>query len=394
MFDHVVLRRAEGGSPVTAGQVAEALLYYQKVHLVIDRGTLFQLVKQVGIDCLRLLLQRPELSSVYCEENLGTHSTSVGVTQFHDYVAFSFAGDQTKTLRSPEERLTYELERQGVPRKAARDFSKWFSVRIPLRKYSGNHFVKGGIPGAARRDLSDAEFVHEAIRQAIGASAEGYKSDQGLQFELVQTEQGYCAFSNIDFAAINSHRATMRPPMEAVTVAHLLSNILEARADLAMASYYGGDFVTSSVASSIIRVRYAELLRRSQLNSESRQQFVDVLLPNAPSLAEAIDSGERSIAEFFRLLDKGDRFKNWLGAVNPDDNLVHAYIRDITSEPWTQGITAKTIRYAMTTALGFVGPVTGTLSALADSFVVDKLLSGWRPNHFVVKTLSPFLHGH
>jgi len=379
---------------VTAGQVAEALLYYQKVHLVIDRGTLFQLVKQIGVDCLRQLLQRPELSSVYCEEDLGTHSTLVGVTQFHNYVAISFTGDLDNNLESPEERLAYQLERQGIPPKEAKNFSKWFSNRIPNRKYSGNHFVKGGIPAAAKRDLSDAEFVRKAIQKAIAASSEEYRLNDGLHFELLHTEQGFCAFSNIDFSAINSYRAKMTPPMEALTVAHFLSNILEARADMAMASHYGGDFVTSSVASSIIRVRYAELLRRSQLNSESRQQFVDVLLPDAPSLSEAIDSGERSVEDFFLLLDKGDRFKNWLGAVNPDQNLIHTYIRDITSEPWTQGIAVKTIRYALTTVLGLVGPVTGAVSGIADTFVVDKLLSGWRPNHFVVKNLSPFVRGH
>ncbi|MGF6504666.1 hypothetical protein [Paraburkholderia sp. 32] len=394
MFEHVVLRRAEGGSPVTAGQVAEALLYYQKVQLVIDRGTLFQLVKQVGIKCLRQLLQRPELSSVYCEETLGTHSTSVGVTQFYNYVAVSFTGDQNKRLNSPEERLAFELERQGIPRKAAREFSKWSSLHIPNRTYSGNHFLKGGIVTAARRDLSDAEFVREAIQQAIAALTPGYRSNEDLQFDLLDTEQGYCAFSNIDFSAINSHRAKMTPPMEAITVAHLLTNILEARADLAMASHYAGDFVTSSVASSIIRVRYAELLRRSQLNSESRQQFVDVLLPNAPSLCEAIDSGERSIEDFFRLLDKGDRFRNWLGAANPDENLVHAYIRDIAAEPWTQGIAVKSIRYALTTALGLAGLGIGVVSGIADTFVIDKLLSGWRPNHFVDKNLLPFVRGH
>jgi len=41
MFEHIVLRRTEGGLPISVGQIAEALLYYQKVHLFIDRGTLF-----------------------------------------------------------------------------------------------------------------------------------------------------------------------------------------------------------------------------------------------------------------------------------------------------------------------------------------------------------------
>jgi len=394
MFEHVVLRRDEGGSPITAGQIAEALLYYQKVHVTIDRGTLFQLVKQIGIDRLKRLLQRPELSAVYCEENLATHTTLVGVTQFHDYLVFSLSGDQNTKLNSPEERMAYELERQGILRKVAKEFSKWFANGIPIRKYSGNHFVEGGIPAAARHDLSDAEYVRAAIRQAIAGISGDQTDNDGLRFKLLHTDLGYCAFSNIDFDAINARRAKMVPPLEPVTVAHLLSNILDARADLAMASYYGGDFVTSAVTSSIIRIRYAELLRRSQLNVESRQQFVDVVLLDAPSLSESVDAGERSIDDFFRLLDKSSRFRNWLGAVSPDENLVHAYIREITSEPWIQGFTAKTLRYALTTALGFINPVAGVVAGGADSLVIDKLLSGWRPNHFVVKGLLPFVRGY
>ncbi len=52
MFEHIVLRRAEGGLPVSAGQIAEALLYYQKVHVFIDRETLFYLIRQIGIPSL------------------------------------------------------------------------------------------------------------------------------------------------------------------------------------------------------------------------------------------------------------------------------------------------------------------------------------------------------
>jgi hypothetical protein len=65
MFDHVVLRRAGGGQTLSAGQIAEALLYYQKVHLVIDRGTLLGLVRQIGMSQLLRLLQRQDFSAVY-----------------------------------------------------------------------------------------------------------------------------------------------------------------------------------------------------------------------------------------------------------------------------------------------------------------------------------------
>jgi hypothetical protein len=145
MFEHVVLRRAETGLPVTVGAIAEALLYYQKVHIVLDRQTLFQLVKQIGTDRVKALLKRPEISAVYCEEVLATHTVSAGVTQFHAFAAVSFSGDRKKVLKSPNERLAYELERQGISPNDAKSFSTWVISRFPRRGYAGNHFISGGI---------------------------------------------------------------------------------------------------------------------------------------------------------------------------------------------------------------------------------------------------------
>lgn len=127
MFEHIVLRRAEGGLPISAGHIAEALLYYQKVHLFIDRGTLFNLIKQIGTIGIMTLLRRPELSAVCCEEMLGTHTDSAGVSQFHNYVAFRLEGHESVgQLKSPRDRLQYEITRQGVPAKEAKRFSQLF----------------------------------------------------------------------------------------------------------------------------------------------------------------------------------------------------------------------------------------------------------------------------
>jgi len=169
---------------------------------------------------------------------------------------------------------------------------------------------------------------------------------------------------------------------------------LDARADLALASFYGGDFVTSAVTSSIIQVRHAELLRRSKLNEDSRQQFTEVVLPDSPSLAEVIDSGERSFDDFLRMLDRAARFKDWLKAVNPDEDLIRTYMRDVSSEGWVQRLPAKSLRYVLTLALDATNPVVGLFSGFVDNFVVEKLLAGWRPNHFVSGKLSQFVQGH
>ncbi len=169
---------------------------------------------------------------------------------------------------------------------------------------------------------------------------------------------------------------------------------MDARADLALASFYGGDFVTSEVTSSIIQARHIEFLRRSDINVDSRRQFIEVVLPDSPSLAEVIDSGERSFDEFLLLLDRAGRFKDWLKKVNPDEGLVRSYMRDISSEGWIQRLPAKSMRYILMHALDATNPGAGIVAGFMDNFVVDKLLSGWRPNHFISGRLGPFVQGY
>lgn len=377
---------------MSAGQVAEALLFYQKVHLVFDRGTLLGLVKQIGVPQLLTLLQRQDFSAVYCEEMLGTSTDNVGAFQIHSLVAFTLAGDPTAgELKTVEDRFRFDLERAGLPKADVRRFTKAFLDRVPVRRFSGNHFIDGGIPEAAKRDVLDAEYTKEAVRRVLQVIPGGYTTGPELKFDVIESKLGIHVFTNVDFEAINRRRTACTPPEDPLTPAHLLSNILEARADLALASFYGGDFVTSASASAIIQVRYSELLRRSALNTTALQQFVEVVLPDTRTVAEVIDAGERTISEFLVLLDKAARFKNWTKAVNPDENLIRTYVRDVSSEGWIQRLPQKSMRYAFTLALDASNPVAGMVAGFVDNFVLEKLLSGWRPNHFITTRLQPFV---
>jgi hypothetical protein len=395
MFEHIALRRADRGNPISAGQIAEALLYYRKVHFFMDRGTLLDLIKQLGLDRTLMLLRRPELTAVYCEESLGTHTESVGVTQFHRYVAFYLSGDQkVGELKTPSDRLLYDLRRQGASSKDARRFAREFLDRVPIRKLSGDHYLKGGIVAAAQADVSDRAYLAKAIRVAARTVPGGYDPGDNFAVEVIDTDKGTVVFAELDIAAINARRAKAPPPdNEPVTIAHMLSNVLDARADLALASFYGGDFVTAAVTSAIIQMRYAEVLRRSNLNTIAREHFVEVVLPDSPRLAEVIDAGEQSFDEFLKLLDKAERFKDWLGKVNPDEGLVRTYLRDVSSRGWIERLPAKSLRYLLTTGIEHTNPVAGIVAGLMDNFLVEKLFAGWRPNHFVNGNLGPFLQG-
>jgi len=394
MFEHIVLRRADGGLPISAGQIAEALLYYQKVHVFIDRYTLHHLVNQIGISDILRLLNRPEISAVYCEEILVSMMNAYGVSEGHSYQTIVVGGNKDSgELNTPQERLQFEIERIGNSRRKAREFTNTFLKFVPVRKFSGDYFVKGGITQAAKADLLDKEYSRQAFRKAVAVLPGGYDIGEDIQLEIISSDLGNFVFTNIDFDLINKRRASAKPPIGPLTIGVLLTSILDARADLALASFYGGDFVTSEVNSSIIQVRHSELLRRSKINLNSRQQFTEVVLPDSPSLAEVIDSGERSFADFLRLLDRAGRFKDWLKKVNPDEGMIRTYMRDVSSEEWFQKLPAKSLRYIFTTALDASNPGAGLAAGIFDNFIADKLMSGWRPNHFISGKLSPFIKG-
>lgn len=279
----------------------------------------------------------------------------------------------------------------GISGKAAKDFVRKFLDMVPVRTFSGNHYVKGGIIEAAIADLQDTSFIQSAAKSIIETTSGGYTLGVGFNFEILKSDIGHFVFTNTDFRAINRVRAGLRPPQDPLAPAHILSSVLDARADLILASFYGGDFATSDGTSAIIQLKHAELLRRMEINDRERSGFIEIVLPDAPALAEVIDSGERTFEEFLKLLDQSRRFKEWLHKANADENLVSKYLKDVTKEGWIEGAKAKGIRYMLTTGIDAVNPVAGIIAGLSDAFVIDKLFKGWRPNHFIDKRLSPFL---
>lgn len=392
MFEKIVLRRSENGAAISAGQLAEALLFYQNVHLIIDMGSFGGLIRQLGPGTLLSVLQRSDCTAVYCEEVLGTHTQAIGPMNAHSYVAFALSGhDGIGMFESRDQRVAYILRNAGIPDTEAKRFAKSFLKAAPPRKLSGDFFLKDGIIEAGRRDLHDSSFVRSAVNAALALTPGAGSLTSALKFDIHDSDLGMYVFHNIDFELINARRARLRPPHEPITEAHLLSHILEARADLALASFYGGDFVSSEVTSSIVQFRFSEILRRTNLNEEQRSMFHQVTLPGYPSLRETIDSGQRSFKDFLLLLDKATKFKEWLRSTSVDEGLVRSYMTDISKEGWIQSVPAKTVRYLFTLALEAHNPFVGTAAAIADNFVIDKLLSGWRPNHFVENRLGPFI---
>jgi hypothetical protein len=391
MFELTTLRASESGGPVTAGQIAEALLYYQRVHVVLDTKSIVNLVKQLGMQWTLVLLRTEGVSAVYCEEMLAVRTIRHGPQDVFDFVSVTLAESQDKVLNNSGARLLHYIGALGARRKDVKSFVRSFEERVPVRKLGGDHFIQGGVHKAVWNEVLDPRVIPSAIRESIRLIPGGYDPGDTIRFETHDTAVGVTVSTNLDMDAVNSRRESLGH--EPSTIAHLLAAVQEARADVILAAHYGGDFVTSKVSSSIVRTRHAEVLHRTEQNKAQLRQFHELVVPDAPGVAEAVDGGTRTLKEYLVLLEKSRRLKQWLKDLNPDKGLVSEYLHAVTRTPGIQSGPTKALRYMLTTSFGLADPTFAAAVGLFDTFILEKIARGWRPNHFVTSQLEPFVRG-
>lgn len=392
MFEKFVLRKSPDGPALTAGDLAEALLFYQNVHVVLDYGSLLGIARAIGMDRLFDLLNRPGVSAVYCEETLATRTHRSGLLDKHEFVAITVVGNQVEgTFRSRTERIAFMLRNCGVGAPQAGKFAEKFRKKVPIMKFSDDSFVPGGVIESAKTDLQDASFVREAVRTILRHELGDTSHVGNFAFDVIIVPDGFHVFTDLDFSTINNERHLLSPGLDDLTPAHLIGSVLEARGDLVLAAHYGGDFQTSEATSRVIRLRYDECLRRASIHRNEIDSFHDAIVPDMPTIKQVIDSGARSFDEFLKLRDQAWRFRGWLRGINPDQKLIAAYLQEIMREQWVSTLPVRVARFVLGKALDVAVPILGEVVSGIDALLLDKVAEGWRPNHFIDRKLVKFL---
>ena len=389
MFEKLTLRRSLSGPAITAGDIAEALLFYQKVHLIINHGTLHSLITSIGAEAIINLLERSDFSAVYCEGTLATQTTQAWPFNNHSFTEITFTGSESKgSTNNKKKRLQLQLEGWGLNEKDSKIFAERFLLRVHIKSLASNDFIKGGVLKAALNDLDDQLYVHEAMRLII--SEKIARPLGNFNFRPIKDVDKFYVASDLNYTSLQKEAQKYESTAE-ITEAHLLNEILEARSDMTLASHYGSEFYTASNTSQIIRLKYDSLLRRLEIETKEKSHFMDIVAEGR-TIKEAIDSGEKSFTEFLNLLDKAMRFKEWTKNLNPDDKMVKEYLDEVTKKGWLEKLPAKSIRYALGGAIGAISAGAGLALSATDTFFLDKIKLGWRPNHFVDRHLKKFLN--
>ena len=80
--------------------------------------------------------------------------------------------------------------------------------------------------------------------------------------------------------------------------------------------------------------RYLNLMKKRDKQVDEIELFQEMVLPDSRDIRGAINSGQRSFAEFLSMLDKASRLKAYIALQNPDKGLLDSFYSEIKRNDW------------------------------------------------------------
>lgn len=214
-----------------------------------------------------------------------------------------------------------------------------------------------------------------------------------FRFDAVDTGDGYLIDTDLNYTALNAvYHQRVPPTHSSLSDAYILAHVLTARSQSFFACDYMAEIVTSSTYSDIMRIRHFDVLLARGKSIDQLTLFQDVVLSNMPSVRDVMNSGERSLADFMKLLDASEKFRKFLHCANPDKGVLTKYVEEMRKTTWADSLPTKSVRFVLATGAGLaldllaptgLGTAAGAAVGAADTFFLDRLIKGWKPNQFI-----------
>ncbi|HEX6745699.1 MAG TPA: hypothetical protein VF092_00185 [Longimicrobium sp.] len=397
MFEKLSLRPhspLDADTPLDLGALVEGLLFYGEAEVLVNPGVIKQIARMWSPEGLLALLNSGVAKFRFQQGLTGIHTANTGSARerYHPVVMALAAGETG--VAGPEVLIRRALEEVIGRRGRARRVTAQVCRRLIVEQ------TDSAITTRVTSDLLDSEYVSLAVRHMLRIFAPGLDLPSNTRFEVQQVEDGLRVLTNIDFVVANAlfRRTTFRA--DPLTPAFLLAHFLSAREILEDAARSGADMAADPVNSVVAAVRIDSLLARRAENESNIARFQDFLFADGRAIREAVNTGRIGVEDVLRLLEKAAKFKSWLHSQPADADLIKEYFRSVTTSTWVDKLPSKTVRWLLFSGLGVgldsigaggLGTALGLALGATDTFVLDRILKGWKPNQFVEDSLRPLV---
>lgn len=371
------------------GSLCEALLFFGKVHLLIDMSTLATMVRAGFLDDLIEMLKAGYLTGNYSPQATGLYTNNTSGLREHLFTVFKFSGDQHRpNMRNPElleSQLTRACESKDTARKYFRRLADLISFD-DLNDYD--------IPRLALQDIRDPYFAKEIARMAL--LTRGVPEEE-ISFSKIDVmplgENKFAISTDIDFDRLRR----FVPEADRTTFSQndLFPAVCDARLDIGIAASQNAAFIGNEKNETITNMILQRILGVQFDSEKGRRQIYDFISVATPSIREVINKGERAPHEFIKLMEKAGAFQKWLKQQNPNADLIREMLREKASTDWLNTLPIKAMRFGLFTGGGMLAelfaPGASVLMGVVDTFLVERLGRSWRPHYFVETHLRGFL---
>jgi hypothetical protein len=373
------------------GFLAECLLFYKKVRVVAGAGSFPYLVRCCGPDELLELLQMGVLEIEFFDNMTGVATGGSNIGPLHELKAF-----HTGSMRYPQVSRRLFDELAGPSGKRANKMFRLFERYVERSEYTIDMLQE------AQADILDPAYVPAAVGSLLPLLAPKYSVPKPLVFQVKPVLKGgtYKVTTNIDF--VEANRSLGLPPQgpPSLSEASLLGHVADTRRDLIVGSRLQSEFAVAPERVLVASHKLAEVLAAAGTGTKIAEMFQETVVDEVPSIRDVVNSGKRNFRDVIRLVQQADKFKEWLRKQGGTEDLRDAYCKEVSHLDWADKLPPKSLRFLMMTAAGLVvgavaSPVVGaavtTALSASDTFLLDKLLKGWKPNQFIEGPLKQFL---
>jgi hypothetical protein len=374
------------------GLLAECMLFYGEVIVVVRSAQLEALLRQCGLPLFFELLERGYLKIKCLETLLG--AISVGENEPQARYDFGLIRSKKIDLEPTANNIFRKLT--GGRSKAQRCTNRFLSVAEPIS-------YDPSITKQIIQEMQDGKYIADFLSKYSlekGVKLHTYDNKSAsFRFGTLDIGRGFPLNTNLDFSKL-SEIASIKNELHKPS--SLLAMYGTTVADLSLWSRFGAEVVANPINALILQARFEPMLVRSQHNKEQIESFQKFTLTEAGDIRECINSGQRSFKDMLPLLDKAAKFSEWLRAQKQDADLVQEYYKKVTEQSWINKLPNKVMRWVLFSSIGLsidflagtggIGTSIGLAISAFDTFLLERLMSGWKPNQFIEGPLLTFIN--
>lgn len=367
------------------GQIAESLLFYNKVDIIFSEKGINRLFEQVHPNIFLPFVKehKDKIRMHYYNSSLGLSTYGSDTENFYMKIMLEEEVDNSPYIKYLETNLILPQQTGSkADKRITRDFLDLLKVEYNSQ-YKLNKIVK---------EINSNDYFKNYLINNLKFKNANY-SLSDLEFNLIKKKNNeYKISSNINKDVLT------KLGLDENYLMYFLYNYINDLLNIMECAKYKSDIFTDSFNSNLLNLRGKDLLRKKIKNPlEVPEIFQNEVIENARTIKEVINSGEKSFKEFIPIYEKSLDFKKWLNSVNEDKKLIDEYYKKTIDNTWADNIPIKSIRWmcftGIETIVGLFGPL-GIIASIGlsfvDNFIINAIVNGWKPDQFVEKDLKRF----